>query len=316
MSFRILSLAGGGVKGAFSAGFLAEIEKMTGKRVADHFDLVTGTSTGGIIALGIGLGLSCHEILHFYKSHGPRIFPVTGLQRRLRPIYRTLWPKHSQRQLRVALETVFEEATMGDSSKRLVIPAFDGVSGRIHLFKTAHHEDYRQDPLVLAVDVAMATSAAPTFFSAHSLGNGSSYIDGGVWANCPAMLGVLEAICILKERPENVDLLSIGTTTEPFYVTKRRRIGGIFQWHKGIVDLLLQAQSDAVLGQVKIMTGNAPARIDVSVTPGRFSLDDAGTISELVALGTREARVHCKEIKGRFLTEPSEPFIPALNTTS
>ena len=315
MAFRILSLDGGGVKGAFSAGVLAEIEEMTGKRVADHFDLVTGTSTGGIIALGIGLGLSCHEILNFYKSHGPKIFPATGLHRRLRSIYCTICPKYSQRQLRVALETVFGDATLGDSSKRLVIPSFDAVSGRIHLFKTAHHEDYRQDPLAPAIDVAMATSAAPTFFPAHSLVKGSSYIDGGVWANCPAMLGVLEAICILKERPENVDLLSIGTTTEPFYVTKRRRIGGIFQWHKGIVDLLLQAQSDSVLGQVKIMTGNVPVRIDVSVTPGRFSLDDAGAISELVALGTREARVHWKEIAGRFLIEPTESFIPVLNTT-
>ena len=128
------------------------------------------------------------------------------------------------------------------------------------------------------------------------------------------MLGVLEAVCILKERPENVDLLSIGTTTEPFYVTKRRRIGGIFQWNKGIVDLLLRAQSDLVIGQVTIMTGKAPVRIDVSVTPGRFSLDDAGAISELVALGTREARVHCKEISGRFLTQPAEPFVPAFYT--
>ena len=315
MAFQILSLDGGGVKGAFSASVLAEIEKMTGKRVTDYFDLVTGTSTGGIIALGIGLGLSCHEILNFYKSHGPRIFPSTGLHRRLRSICRTIWPKYSQRQLRVALETVFGNATLGDSSNRLVVPSFDGVSGRIHLFKTAHHEDYRQDPLASAIDVAMATSAAPTFFPAHSLINGSSYIDGGVWANCPAMLGVLEAVCILEERPESVDLLSIGTTTEPFYVTKRRRIGGIFQWYKGIVDLLLRAQSDSVLGQVTIMTGKAPVRIDVSVTPGRFSLDDAGAISELVALGTREARVHCKEITNRFLTKPTEPFIPAFNTT-
>ena len=316
MAFRILSLDGGGVKGAFSASVLAEIERMTGKRIADHFDLVTGTSTGGIIALGIGLGLSCQEILEFYKVHSPKIFPATGLHRRLRFLYRTIWPRRSQRQLRKALEAVFGDAKLGDSSRRLVLPSYDGNSGRIHLFKTAHHGDYRQDLFKSAVDVAMATAAAPTFFPAYSSSNGPAYIDGGVWANNPAMLGVLEAICILKQIPQVLDLLSVGTTTEPFYVTKCRRMGGILQWHKGIVDLLLQAQSDSILGQVKIMTGKVPLRIDVSVTPGRFSLNDARTIADLVALGNREARIHCAEFADRFLVEPAEPFIPVFTTTT
>ena len=316
MAFRILSLDGGGVKGAFSASVLAEIERMTGKRIADHFDLVTGTSTGGIIALGIGLGLSCQEILEFYKVHSPKIFPATGLHRRLRFLYRTIWPRRSQRQLRKALEAVFGDAKLGDSSRRLVLPSYDGSSGRIHLFKTAHHGGYRQDFFKSAVDVAMATAAAPTFFPAYSSSNGPAYIDGGVWANNPAMLGVLEAICILKQIPQVLDLLSVGTTTEPFYVTKCRRMGGILQWHKGIVDLLLQAQSDSILGQVKIMTGKVPLRIDVSVTPGRFSLNDARTIADLVALGNREARIHCAEFADRFLVEPAEPFIPVFTTTT
>lgn len=316
MAFRILSLDGGGVKGAFSASVLAEIERMTGKRIADHFDLVTGTSTGGIIALGIGLGLSCQEILEFYKVHSPKIFPATGLHRRLRFLYRTIWPRRSQRQLRKALEAVFGDAKLGDSSRRLVLPSYDGNSGRIHLFKTAHHGGYRQDLFKSAVDVAMATAAAPTFFPAYSSSNGPAYIDGGVWANNPAMLGVLEAICILKQIPQVLDLLSVGTTTEPFYVTKCRRMGGILQWHKGIVDLLLQAQSDSILGQVKIMTGKVPLRIDVSVTPGRFSLNDARTIADLVALGNREARIHCAEFADRFLVEPAEPFIPVFTTTT
>lgn len=314
MSFRILSLDGGGVKGTFSASVLAEIEKMTGKRIADHFDLVTGTSTGGIIALGLGLRLTCQEILEFYTIHGPEIFPATGIHRRLRFLYRALWPRHSQRRLLEALEAVFKDSQLGDSCCRILIPSYDGISGRIHLFKTAHREDYRQDYLRSAVDIGMATSAAPTFFPAYSSINGASYIDGGVWANCPAMLGVLEAACILKERPNDIDLLSIGTTTEPFYVTKRRRIGGALQWHKGIVDLLLQAQSDSILGQVRIMTGKAPLRIDALVAPGRFRLDNAKMTKDLIALGVREARVHCEEIQTRFLSELAKPFMPALTT--
>ena len=190
---------------------------------------------------------------------------------------------------------------------------------RSHQLSTARPDPqpggYRQDLFKSAVDVAMATAAAPTFFPAYSSSNGPAYIDGGVWANNPAMLGVLEAICILKQIPQVLDLLSVGTTTEPFYVTKCRRMGGILQWHKGIVDLLLQAQSDSILGQVKIMTGKVPLRIDVSVTPGRFALNDARTIADLVALGNREARIHCAEFADRFLVEPAEPFIPVFTTT-
>ena len=71
---RILTLDGGGIKGAFAASFLQTIEEATGKRIADHFDLIAGTSTGGIIALGLGLGMSTKEITQFYLNDGPRIF--------------------------------------------------------------------------------------------------------------------------------------------------------------------------------------------------------------------------------------------------
>ena len=82
---RILALDGGGIKGAFAAAFLATIEEATGKRVADHFDLIAGTSTGGIIALGLGLGMSGREIVQFYVNDGHafltsknRLTPMVG----------------------------------------------------------------------------------------------------------------------------------------------------------------------------------------------------------------------------------------------
>ena len=77
--FRILSLDGGGIKGAFSAAALAVLEETTGHRCVDHFDLISGTSTGGIIAIGLGLGLSARAIADFYQEQGPIIFPNTSL---------------------------------------------------------------------------------------------------------------------------------------------------------------------------------------------------------------------------------------------
>jgi len=82
-TFRILALDGGGIKGAFTAAVLAAWEKDTNLQVQDHFDLITGTSTGGILAIGLGLGLSGEKMLDFYKERGPAIFPITGFGRNL-----------------------------------------------------------------------------------------------------------------------------------------------------------------------------------------------------------------------------------------
>src|SRR6266576_55466 len=94
--FRILSLDGGGIKGAFTASVVAALEKDTGKAAADYFDLITGTSTGGIVAIGLGLGLPAKQIMEFYSKHGPTIFPSTSLIQRTRGFIRQLFaPKHS-----------------------------------------------------------------------------------------------------------------------------------------------------------------------------------------------------------------------------
>src|SRR5712691_13468291 len=95
--FRIFSLDGGGIKETFSAAALAALEEATGKRCVEHFDLITGTSTGGIIAIGLGLELSAREIVEFYEEHGPDIFPHMSLvQRALGGLRQALWgPKLS-----------------------------------------------------------------------------------------------------------------------------------------------------------------------------------------------------------------------------
>jgi patatin-like phospholipase/acyl hydrolase len=89
--FRILSLDGGGIKGAFPAAVLAKLEQDIGKAAVDYFDLIAGTSTGGIIALGLGLGKSTGEIVEFYRQHGPTIFPCSSLVEHATGMWRQLW---------------------------------------------------------------------------------------------------------------------------------------------------------------------------------------------------------------------------------
>jgi patatin-like phospholipase/acyl hydrolase len=121
--FRILSLDGGGIKGAFTAAVLAEWENKTGRVIVDHFDLITGTSTGGIIALGLGLGIPAEQILRFYKEQGPKIFPNITPQQKLSLNIRHLWePKYSAEPLREALQGVFGDKRLKDAKCRLLIP--------------------------------------------------------------------------------------------------------------------------------------------------------------------------------------------------
>jgi patatin-like phospholipase/acyl hydrolase len=198
--FRILSLDGGGIKGAFSAAVLAQLEQQTGRDTADHFDLIAGTSTGGIIALGLGLGLKAQEILKFYVQEGPRIFPNITAQQKFRLNLRHLWePKYSSDNLRKALTRVFGNKLIKDSKCRLLIPAYDAVAGRTFLFKTRHHSRFVFDEDATAVDIAVATAAAPTFFGqAHVAAHGgTAYVDGSVWTNCPASAAVIEAVHFL-----------------------------------------------------------------------------------------------------------------------
>ena len=200
--FRILSLDGGGIKGTFSAAFLATLEELTGKSVVRHFDLIAGTSTGGIIALALGLGLPAQEVLGFYLEHGPKIFPVTGIRRRA--FRHWVRSKHRVDALRTAVSEILGDRRLGESQTRLVIPAFDAVSGDIRLFKTAHHPRFKLDYRELASDIALATSAAPTYFPVFHSGDGGRFMDGGIWANNPTAVAVTEAVGVLGVAPEMI----------------------------------------------------------------------------------------------------------------
>src|SRR5579883_761883 len=157
--FRILALDGGGIKGAYTASVLATWQQLTGKPIARHFDLITGTSTGGIIAIALGLGIAPERILQLYVERGRTIFPASWRRR----IWQWFWRKHSMEVLHREIRAVLGNKRFGESTSRLVIPAFGAQHGGVHLFKTPHHVEYRMDHRRLATTVALSTAAAPTY---------------------------------------------------------------------------------------------------------------------------------------------------------
>ena len=257
------------------------------------FDLICGTSTGGILAIGLSLGLSARELLDFYRGRGPAIFPGTSLVERTANVFRQffLGPKFSQDALRRQIVAILGDRKFGEARCRLAIPSYDAVAGRIYIFKTAHDPRFVNDVGLPAVEVALATSAAPTYFQAARAGQFGKYVDGGVWANCPAMVGLVEAISFLKVPLGEIRVLSVGTTSEPFNISKNSKESAA-RWNVGFVNLMFEAQMEATTTQVGLLLGDRMHRINYVAPPGRFSLDDASAdaINDLAGPGEAEAQ--------------------------
>ncbi len=314
---RILAIDGGGIKGVAPASFLAVVEEATGEKIVDHFDLIAGTSTGGLIALGLGIGLSAQEILTFYRERGPQVFgQLEGcLDRILRYVRWPLRPKYDPSNLRAELFEVFREKKLGHSFTRLVIPAYHRDRQSVYVFKTAHHPRLEVDCHVDAVDVAMATAAAPVYFPSHRIPTGSHLLDGGIWANNPTGLAVVEAVGILGWPGHDLRVLSLGCTDDTWTFVADPGLVGMGLMGRNLINLFLQGQSNASLGVANILTGHPHSgtrvwRYSPKVPAGTFSMDRTSQIERLAGLGAVEARGALPHLRKEFLTTARERFTP------
>ena len=139
--------------------------------------------------------------------------------------------------LRQVLDEVLGSRLLGESHKRLVIPSWDVQRGEVHLFKTPHHERLRRDWQIPMVDVAMATTAAPTYFPAARV-DGQRLVDGGVWANNPSVVAIGEAVSMLDVPLHCIRVLNVGTVDQrnpPPEALRHRRLGDLGH-HRHAVD--------------------------------------------------------------------------------
>ena len=206
--YWILALSGGGARGLFTAAVLQQLEKAIGAPVASRFDLIAGTSIGGILALGIAKGIPTGELRALF-DHSKAIF---------KPRHSWMnWPilraRYRNDALKALLEDpkVFGNTTIGELAHRVVIPAINYTKGAPSFFKTPHHSTLYRDWQYRLVDVAMATAAAPTFFPIYGFAD-QQFVDGGLVANAPGLVAVHEALHFAgKPDIKSVHVLSIGT---------------------------------------------------------------------------------------------------------
>jgi hypothetical protein len=312
--FRLLSIDGGGIRGVFPAAYLAEIEKrfLGGGSIADHFDMIAGTSTGGIIALALAHGMTAQQALQIYTERGERIFPtLRGLQWWARAIRWICKPKHDQRVLKNELLSVFGDKVLDDASKRLVIPSFEGLHGEPFIYKTPHHPDYQKDRHQKFAHVALHTTAAPSYYPAVE-NDGYVMIDGGVWANNPVMNALVDVLACYDVPRENVRILSLGTGEATFTLDEAARRGGARHWaFLRAFTIAARAQSKNALGQAYLLVGkNNVLRIDPPESASPIDLDNtARALRELplVARSLVEGSGHF--VEGTFLRDRAADFV-------
>lgn len=267
MAFKILALSGGGYRGLYSVAILKHLERQAGRPIGECFDMIAGTSIGGIIAIGLALGKSADQMERVFLRRGEDIFPRSDwyVLRLLSRLAKPTGAKYRNAELRKAInEVIGDSALIGDAKTRLLVPAVNMSKGQVQMFKTPHNPRLVRDQHLLASDVAMATSAAPTFFPMAKIQN-SNYVDGGLMANAPDLCAAHEAIHFCGQKLEDIHILSIGTTSPKFSLPNS--IGsdlGPVRWFKNarLLSTVMTTQQQLVTFMMTHQLGERYLRID------------------------------------------------------
>lgn len=362
--FKILSIDGGGIRGIIPAMILAKIEQHTGKQIFELFDLIAGTSTGGILALGLTkpnpeqpeeAKYTANDLLDLYKNEGKHIFCQSGIlksvdhladqmlkpigyQLRLRPdAFEDLFrPKYSSEAREQILTNFLGGTPVKKALKEVLIPSYD-TELRMPIFFTSRNEKENLDGNFRKIctgftmkQAAMATSAAPTYFppykvdTVHHTDCGYySLVDGGVFANNPTSLAIMEVIIDSKKAGRKLDLddilvvsLGTGSLTRKYLYDEAKNWGEI-QWALPTLDIILDGQSESVdcqLAQLLPKAHNIPKqyyRFQAQLNHANDAIDDASDkniaqLEELAKLIIEEQEQDLQELCDQLLNASAD----------
>jgi patatin-like phospholipase/acyl hydrolase len=308
---RVLALAGGGFLGLYTAVVLEALEARAGVPLARRFDLLAGTSIGGVLALALAFEIPMAELVGLFREHGPRVFSSralpTGTLGRLIDLSRSVTgPKYSGAALREALRAKLGDQRLGDALHPVVVPAVDVDLCRTKVFKTPHAPSSTGDGAVRAVDVAMAACAAPAYFPAVPIGR-RLYADGGLFAVAPDQVALHELEHFMGVDPQRVSMLSIGTATAHYRPAEgvRDDAGAVGWLAEGrLVLTLLSVQQQHVQAMVEDRLADRYLRLDADWPPDAGLGIDVATpqaMATLAALAQQTLRDTSARSLDRFL---------------
>lgn len=313
--FYILSIDGGGLRGAFAAHILQRMEKELRLDWPSHFGLMAGTSTGAILAAGLACGKSAATLAELYRTRGSAVFTPRRPARI--NVWRLFQSDYRSSELKALLDEVFGDVTLGQVPVPLILPAVDIVNGCVHVLKSRYDDDFIRDPEVRVADAVLASCSAPTYFDPHFV---AEYLlaDGGLWANNPSLVAAIDAHYRLGRSLEDLRVLSVGTGTGKAYYPLSRgkwrdRLvcswqgwGLLTRWRGAqLLDLILNLQSEAAHNALCLLFRESPREskqvLRVSFeSDSPLSMDQPEKTKDWIAKADREF-THMKSQLTRFL---------------
>jgi len=287
--FRILSIDGGGIRGMIPALVLQEIERVAGRPISGLFDLIAGTSTGGILALALTRpgadgrpAYSAEDLVQLYERQGSEIFS-RSIWHRARALGNAFEEKYPTAPVERVLDHYFGETRLSEALTNVLVTGYEIEERRPFFFKSHNAKKDPADDFPMR-QAARATSAAPTYFEPAKLPTSGprgyqALVDGGVYANNPAMCAYVEALC--KWAPERIALLSLGTgeAVQPIPY-KSAKDWGLVNWAQPILNVVFDGVSDTVDYQLRSLAGQDTGkladywRLQVRLSPGQDAMDD------------------------------------------
>lgn len=305
-TFIILAIDGGGFRGLYAAHILKRIKDEFDIDWIRNFDLIAGTSTGSIIAAGLVSGIPISEIVVLYEKLGKTIFKKNCLSLKMG----LFGSKFKNKMLDTALSEVFSEKKLGDFNHPLIIPSTDIGNGRVHVFKSSYDLGFYRDKNVLLKDAVLASCSAPTYFNPSEVG---PYLlaDGGMWANNPSLVAVIDAKKRLGIELADIKVLSIGTGISksfyppadqvPFLLKLFWGWGFLARWKRSkFIDMLFNLQSESasnILGL--LLMPDQVMRINFD-SDQKLPLDDPDEKANLISRADLDFTHNSQKIK-KFL---------------
>jgi len=279
---RILSIDGGGIRGLIPAIVLVAIEQTTKRPIADLFDVIAGTSTGGILACGLSAPddqgrpkFSAASLVDMYVNEGARIFPHEIFQR----LTSLADEKYPQKGIEDVLRHYVGDARLSDALTTIFVPAYDIERRKPFFFRSQDAVKGTANDHLLWM-VARSTSAAPTYFEPFKLPGETpqdyhALVDGGVYANNPAMCAYVDGSAG-KAHPDEVFLVSLGTGSlnRPIPYDRAKDWGKI-QWAQPILDVVFDGVSSTTDYQLRqILSDKAYYRLQTDLDIASDNMDD------------------------------------------
>jgi patatin-like phospholipase/acyl hydrolase len=283
MTYRIMTFDGGGVRGVYTAVLLQRLaDQVPG--LLERTELLAGTSTGGIIALGLASGRTPAELVSLYQDNAARIFDASWLHE-LADLHGLSGAEYDNSNLESILKSLFGSTRLGQLAKKVLVPSFQldnqAPQAGKRMWKPKFFHNFPgpdSDGNELVVDVALRTSAAPVYFPTYQV-----YIDGGVVANDPSMAAVAQAIDkdTGAQKLDDLLLFSLGTGTNPTYIAGHDLDWGVAQWAKPLVSLMIDGVMGVAEYQCRHLLTTRYFRLEPQL-PKPIAMDDASEVTDLV----------------------------------